>query len=223
MTPRPTRRQRLNAKRKRMPRDLADLHWYLEEELVWLHLGWKEYKTLCATNQARVDLLNSTAPNFFAHYEDTVWRETLMHLCRLTDPPKTGGKNNLTVMRLADAIPLRGLKSRVKKKASSAHSAAKFARDWRNRRIAHRSLEHAFKPSSRPLALVSRSRVEKALGALRDTLNAVALHYEGYVHDFEGVVAAFEGAQSLLYYLSSGLEAAEARRKAGILWSPKHW
>ena len=140
MSPSETREQRLAAKRKMMPRDLADLHWHLEDELTWLHLSWNEYKTLYATSQKRVDLLNATAPNFFVHYEDSVWRETLLHLCRLTDPPKSVGKNNLTVLRLPSVIDDAKLMAKVQQEAQAAAQAAAFARDWRHRRIAHGSL-----------------------------------------------------------------------------------
>jgi len=125
MSPPETREQRLEAKRKKMPLDLADLHWHLEDELTSLHLSWKEYETLYATNDRRIELLNATAPNFFVHFEDMVWRETMMHLCRLTDPPEFGRKDKhnekpkekLTVLRLSGAIDDMGLKNKVEKEA----------------------------------------------------------------------------------------------------------
>jgi HEPN superfamily AbiU2-like protein len=218
-----TREQRLAAKREKMPRDLADLHWHLEDELTWLHLAWKEYKTLYATNQKRVDLLNETAPNFFAHFQDLVWRETMLHLCRLTDPPKSVGKDTLTVRRLPSAIDDAKLSARVQQEADAAAQATSFARDWRHRRIAHRSLEHVLNPQLKPLARASREDIENALAALRQVMNSVSVHYEGYHHDFEGIIPAFTGAKALIYYLSSGLEADEARKRVGEQWSPPHW
>jgi len=220
-----TREQRLAAKREKMPLELADLHWYLEDELVWLHLGWKEYKALYATNQRRVDLLNATAPNFFAHFETLVWRETMLHLCRLTDPPTSGrkGKENLTVRRLPSAINDAKLSAKVQQEVDAAVQAASFARDWRHRRIAHRSLEHVLKPELKPLAKASRADIESALAALRQVMNSVSVHYEGYHHDFEGIIPAFTGAKALIYYLSSGLEADGTRKRAGAQWSPPHW
>lgn len=222
MTPPETREERLAAKREKMPRELADLHWHLEDELTWLHLGWKEYKTLFATNQKRVDLLNATAPNFFVHFEDLVWRETMLYLCRLTDPPRSVGKDNLTVLRLPSAIDDAKLSAKVQQEADAAKDAASFARDWRHRRIAHRSLEHVLNPEIKPLARASRADIENALAALRQVMNSVSVHYEGYHHDFEGIITAFTGAKSLLYYLSIGLEADETRKQAGVQWSP-HW
>jgi len=223
MSPSETREQQLAAKRKKMPRDLADLHWHLEDELTWLHLSWNEYKTLFYKSQKRIDLLNATAPDFFVRFSDSVWRETLLNLCRLTDPPKSVGENNLTVLRLPSMIDDAKLMTKVQQEAEAAKQATAFARDWRNRRIAHRSLEHAFNPQLKPLATARSADVEKALAALCQVMNSVSVHYEGYYHNFEGVTAPFRGAKALLYYLSSGLEADEGRKSAGIGWSPIHW
>lgn len=218
-----TREERQQARQRNMPGELADLHWHLEEELVWLHLNWKEYKSLYATNEKRVGLLNATAPNFFAHLEDLVWRETLLHLCRLTDPPKSVGKRNLTVRRLPDAVTDAQLRPRVEEQVDAAAKAAQFARDWRNRRLAHRSLDYVLAPQLKPLQEASRKKVESALLALREPMNTLSVHYEDVHHDYEGVIAAFSGAQALLYYLSSGLVADEARKASGERWSPPHW
>jgi hypothetical protein len=156
MSPSETQEQRLAAKRQKMPRELADLHWHLEDELTLLHLSWNEYEMLFATNQKRVDLLNTTAPKFFVHFEDLAWRETLLHLCRLTDPPKSTGKNTLTVLRLPSMIDDAKLKAKVEQETAEAKQATEFAQNWRNRRIAHRSLEHALNPQLKPLATARR-------------------------------------------------------------------
>lgn len=223
MSPAETREQILKAKRKKMPTVLADLHFHLENELTWLHLIWKEYKTLYATNERRVHLLNATAPNFFVHFENLVWRDVMLHLCCLTDPPKSAGKDTLTVRRLPDAVDDAQLKARVQQETDIAAQAAGFARDWRHRLIAHRSLDHVLNPQLEPLATAGCSEIENALTALRQVMNSVSVHYEGRYQDFEGVVASSSGAQALLYFLSSGLEAEETRKRAGVLWSPPHW
>lgn len=210
-----TQEQRLTTKRQKMPGDLADLHWHLEAELTILHFSWKEYKVFFAAGQAHIDLINATAPSFFMHFEDMAWGETLLHLCRLTDPPKSAGKNTLTVLSLARMIDDTKLKAKVEQEAEAAKQATAFARDWRNRRLAHRSLEHALDPQLKPLATARRADVEKALAALRQVMNSVSVHYESIHNDFESVIAPSKGAKALLRYLSKGLEADEARKNAG--------
>lgn len=213
----------IRRKKLKMSSELAQLFSHLEDELTWLHLGWKEYQTLFGTSERRIDLINETAPSFFLHYHELAWRETLLSLCRLTDLPKTGGKNNLTVLQLPALIRDSTFSSDVQAKAEEARKANAFARDWRNRQIAHRSLDHTLDPKLKPLEPANHANVEGGLAALRDVMNTVSVHHEGRHHDFQGVIAPFTGAQAVIYYLSSGLDAEEKRRDAGVQWNPVHW
>jgi hypothetical protein len=206
-----------------MPKPLAELHQQLGEELTWLCLHWKEYLKLVATNDRRIALLNATAPNFFVHFEDLVWQSTLLGLCRLTDPAHSVGKENLAITRLAAAVDDFDLAKQIKLEADVAVKASSFARDWRNRRVAHRSLELVANPTLHPLASASRADVEAAIEAVAKVLNTLNQHYDAVHHNYQGVVAAFEGSEALIYFLSSGREADEVRKREGKLWHPPDW
>ena len=67
---------------------LRNLHAYIE-------IKWAEYKELFGTSPRRIELLNSAAGLFFRILQDTLWEDALLHLCRLTDPAKMHGKENL--------------------------------------------------------------------------------------------------------------------------------
>lgn len=54
-------------------------------------------------------------------------------------------------------------------------------------------------------------------------LNMVGVHYNGVYHDYRGVIAAFEGSEALIYFLSSGLEAEERRQAEGMSWRPAYY
>jgi AbiU2 len=213
----------LAAKREKMPADLADLHFQLGQDLTWLNLNWQEFKKLFAINDKRFALMNVTAPRFFARFEQTVWHDTLLHLCRLTDPPQSVGKDNLTIRRLTTLITDLALAARVTLEVEDAVLNTEFARDWRNRRLAHRDLAHVLEPQLYPLAPASRADVEKALASLSTVMNSVELHYENATTSYEHVIVSDSGAEALLYYLSSGLEADEARKKEGQRWAPVHY
>jgi hypothetical protein len=207
----------------KMPSDLFDVHAQISDDLVFLCLHWKEYKKLFATDQNRIDLLNATAPNFFAHLDDLVWSTTMLGLCRLTDPPKSVGRDNLTVRRLPRLVPDSILASKVQDEVGAAVDSAEFARDWRNRRLAHRSLELLKNPHLAPLASATRAGVEGSIDLLCKVLNTISVHYDGVHHDFNGVVTAFEGSEALLFYLSSGLEAEQVRKADAKRWRPPHY
>ena len=117
-----------------MPAPLGELHYELYEEIAWLHLKWNDFRGLYASAPETVELLNAAAPDFFRNLQRMMWEDVLLHLCRLTDPPKSVGKDTLTVRRLPDDIPDRALRDQVKALADDAKQKTQFVRDWRNRR-----------------------------------------------------------------------------------------
>src|SRR5271166_410378 len=72
----------------------------LHNEVAILHLYWKEFLELFGTNQKRIDRLNQTAPGFFQMLQDELFQTNVLHIARLTDPPKSVGKDNLTLRNL---------------------------------------------------------------------------------------------------------------------------
>ena len=80
-----------------MGEELGSLYDALWQEVAGLHGKWSEYAALFGTRESRVDLLNQAAPYFFRIVQDSLWEDVLLHIARLTDPPKSAGKSNLTV------------------------------------------------------------------------------------------------------------------------------
>jgi hypothetical protein len=79
--------------------------------------------------------MNRTAGFFFTVVEDALWHDILLHITRLTDPPKQGDYENLTIFRLSSVLPGDELKSEIDRLLNRVRDDAKFAHDWRNRRI----------------------------------------------------------------------------------------
>lgn len=130
---------------------LGEMYFALYKEIVWLHLKWKDFRALFASNPERVDLLNRAAPYFFGNLQRMMFEDALMHLCRLTDPPQSMGHDNLTLQRLPDCcISIPVLCSQVQSNVDAAKQKTQFARDWRNRALAHQELPQS--TGIRPLA-----------------------------------------------------------------------
>ena len=129
----------------------------------------------------------------------------------------------MTIKRLIPLVTDSILAARVTHEIEEAVRNTEFARDWRNRRLAHRDLAQVLEPQLRPLALASRANVEAALASLCKVMNSVELHYENSTTSYERVIVADSGAEALLYYLSSGLDADETRKKEGKRWTPAHY
>jgi hypothetical protein len=139
-----------------------------------------------------------------------MWEDILLHICRLTDPPKSRrGKPNLTLLRLPDLVPA-AIQHDVHVLLQEAIRKCEFTRDWRNRLIAHRDLGHALNKYAAPLAPASRKSVGDALKAIIGVLNHVEMQQCGSTTYYEGI-SPHGNAESLLCVLRDGVEAETAR------------
>jgi AbiU2 len=190
---------------------LGSLYHALWHEVAWLHRKWHEYVELFGTKESRIHLCNAAAPAFFRIVEDALWDDALIHVTRLTDPPKIGRKHNLSILRLASLIDDAAASARVKALTHSAVHASAFCRDWRNRRIAHLDLDLALNAGAEPLEPASREKIWLAIAAINNVLDAVSLHYLNgtSIFDWGGHPG---GALSLLYVIDDGVRADTERR-----------
>lgn len=195
-----------------MPPEVNKLYEELWAELARIHLKWNDYRFLFADNPENFDVMNESAPQFFYDLQQLMWGDVLLHLCRITDRKKVSGKSTLTILKLADVITEPSLQKNVLSLGEDACAKTKFARDWRNRRLAHRELPPPNGQSSKPLAHASRQSVEDALLALRSTMNAVSLHYIDSTTAYEHSIPSSRGAGRLIFILQKGLEANQNLR-----------
>jgi hypothetical protein len=197
---------------EKMGEQLGIQYSALWREVVVLYFYWLEYIDLFGTKPERIQLLNQAAPRFFRMIEDELWEARLLHLARLTDPPQSGGKFNLTIRNLPNLITDAGLKAQTADLIEAAIKATEFCRDWRNRHIAHRDLNLALHGPAQELASGSRAQVRAAMEAIANVLNAVARFFDIRVTGFEHAMRR-EGAYTLLHVLNNGLKWHRAREE----------
>ncbi len=173
----------------------------LESDHFWLRLKWQEARALFRS-EARVDLLNRAARDFWGMMQQVLLEDILLHISRLTDPPRSAGKDNLTVQRLVDLHWAN--RERLTALVDEAVSASSFARPWRNRSLAHRDLELATGIAASPLPPATAEDVGASLSAL-DALFAGALQMEFGTQLDPEIVVGGEGAEDLLLVLRGGL------------------
>lgn len=194
----------------RMGAEVGTTYAELWQDVARINKKWAQYVELFGTSPERIDLLNRAAPSMIRTVQDTLWEDVLLHLARLTDPPRSTGKANLSVHYLASLLVGSPIGVNTQIAADSALAACGFARDWRNRRLAHRDLDLALGQSVLPLVPASRLAVKEALTAIEGVLNVVSLHFldsTTYFHLGPGG----QDAVSLLYLLREGLQAREER------------
>ncbi len=182
----------------------------LYEEVAWLQDKWREFRELFGTSPQRIGLLEEAAGRFFGQVQNALWEDTLLHLSRLTDAPKIGGKSNLSVQQLPDLIDDPALKGRVQLLVAQAVEKSAFARDWRNRFIAHRDLPQAVETPPQQLAFASRALVQEAIDALTAIVCTLYERFFGGGLDLR-VPGGPGDALDLLVVLQDGLSAARAR------------
>jgi hypothetical protein len=195
-----------------MPAPLGEIHHWLNDEIAWLHIKWADFCRLYATGQQRVDLLNAAAPAFFQHLQQMMWEDVLLHLCRITDSVKTMGHDNLTIMRIPDAIPDQAFRDEVKSLAEDARQKTQFAREWRNRRLAHQELPPFQGQATAPLPSASRRNVEDALAALGVAMNRIEQRYLKESVLYQQSIESLGGVECLVARLAKGMEAEKAER-----------
>src|SRR5687768_11954076 len=117
--------------------ELGQLQYLLWHDVTGLHLKWAEFRELFGTKPSRIDLMNESVPAFFGHLEDVLWSDVLLHLSRLTDPPATGGQQNLTFRRFPQLVARLPIRDAVHAELDNVENTTRFARDWRDRRLAH--------------------------------------------------------------------------------------
>ena len=189
---------------------LGTIYDALWQQSTWVHANWSEFVVVFGTTQSRVELLNKAAPSFFHWVQDSLWENVLLHLARLTDPPATGKKQNLTIQRLPGLVDHEETRAKVEELVGVALSTTSFARDWRNRRIAHSDLDLSISDTATALEFASRQKVNEALQALANVLNAVSLHYLESTSFFDGPNG---DGLALLYFIDDGVAAERLRRE----------
>ena len=146
----------------------------LWSEWVWGRMRLNEFRVLF--NRAEnVDLLNAFGGNFTWDIQRIFWDDLLLRICRLTDPPRSGGKENLSVTLLPEFCgdDDETLSEEVRRGAQTAVQKAEFARAWRNRRISHTDWASA-KREGKPLPEASLQKVASTLDAVHTVLNTIS-------------------------------------------------
>lgn len=198
---------------------LGPVYHALYKEVTWLHAKWLEYRKLYAQSEKRIDLLNGTASFFFGLVQDVLWKDVLLHIARLTDPPKQGQFENLTLRRLPDDVPDQYLADELCKLVEDALDWSQFARQWRDKRYAHIDLSLAIDVKAAALPGVSRQNVEDALSSFRRILNRLHVSYLDGEVAYEHFLTN-EDADALVYHLAVAARYEERQRERLIEGKP---
>lgn len=185
-------------------RELSEIFGPLYEDMIWLHARWQMYQQLFRHSARRTELLRDTADFFFSTLQEILLDDVVLRLARLADGEQTLGKQNLTLRQLPGRVPDAEVRIQVESLLERAIGACAFAKDQRNRRLAHRDLRLATGLAETPLAEIDLAAVDGALRAFRDVMNCLDECYgTGHVM-YELLETGAGNADGLARYLAMG-------------------
>ncbi len=197
---------------QKMGQELGVLYSVLWQEVVSLHNRWNQFFYLFAELPARVEVLNETAPFFFREVQDGLFELIILHIARLTDPPKSGVKRNASIQGLAPLVSPE-LRTTLNDRVSSSLELCEFCRDIRNRRLAHCDLDLRINKMATPLPSPPCGQIQDALDSLASVIDCVSNHYTQSTTAFNHVPDG-RGADALLHYLKAGIKMIDEQRHA---------
>jgi hypothetical protein len=196
-----------------MGEDLGRIFHALWQETFWLHNEWDEYLQLFGTKPTRIKLLNDVAPRFFRMVQNDLVEMIVLRIARLTDPPKSAGKSNLTIQQLPPLISDQTLSQELSGLVTAAITAAEPCRTRRHRRIAHNALDLSLRVAADSLPNLTRTNIIAAISSLGHVINAVSFHYINSRTEFS-LTSNPGGALALIRILDYGLIKKKERMAA---------
>ena len=183
-------------------------------ELMWLHAKWNNYTALFEADGDQLGLLDATAPACFRIIHACMKTDILLSLARLTDPPSSSGRPNLSLRRLMVILTEAGFSAAADRCSSDLEElleVCKPVRTRRNRLLAHADLATLQGVEAGPIPLIPPSLVNEALRHARTILNTIEAEFKDSETAYQAPILRGE-AKALLMFLRKGLEAMEHDR-----------
>ncbi len=140
----------------------------------WGTITIRELRILTRAEDAKP--LRAIMGGFLLHVQWVFWENLILLVSKLTDPVSSGkGKDNLTILKLPELCEDAELHCEVSSRVNTAIESGEFARDWRNRVIAHTDLSRVIGPNPEPLASASIEKVGNALDEIHSVLNYISI------------------------------------------------
>lgn len=190
---------------EKMGYDFGILFQSLYYEVIWLTFKWMEYENLYGKKESRVEILNSSAPFMFYIIQNSLWENIILGICRITDPPETRGKKNITLTAMSIQIKDNELKKEIEFELNELNKKVEFCRDWRNRMVAHLDYDLAINTQfAKPLEIATRLKIKEAIHHIHKIIKKIFIKFLDSDLSFDYIFNP-GGAESLLLKLENGL------------------
>ncbi len=189
-----------------LPDDIRDVFMWLCQDVVSLRLKWDMYLELFG-NPAKSAIIDQL-PRPFSVIEEALRTAMTMAVCRLSDPHKSCGKENLNFRALEVFY---GQDEDFKLLIADFVASCEPVKKHRDKLVAHSDKVARLTPQQAMIPQIKRTDIDEILKKAETILNHVARNYGnfGYVFGLPGD----SGAVSLLYWIEKGLGT---RRTAAV-------
>lgn len=142
------------------------------EECIWLRCCYNTYTTLYESGSDVLQTLSKTASIFFHDFNMILIDYCILLICRITDPAKSFGRDNLTVQHLNSLLRERGVfNDEICRYSKDLHAYREKVKPVRDRLIAHRDADSVM--NGKPLGNHEKEDVEKFFDSLQEYADAV--------------------------------------------------
>ncbi len=202
--------------------EFGNFFYEIYSQTVWLFVEWEQYKKLY-TKKETVEVLNKTAPSYFALQQRIQWNSIILSIARLTDNKQAMGYENLTYLKIPDYIKDEELKQEIQLEIITLKKEREDIKNLRHKILAHNDLECILSEEKKIEILnsITLKKTETVLSQIENIFQKLYGHYFKAHMLFEGTLFKFD-AGSLIYWLKTGL-LLEKIRTEQTNHDPKLW
>jgi hypothetical protein len=187
-----------------MGQEFGDVFYWSFNEWCDLQQIWEQFENLFGHSPKRVAVMNEAGAAFFYNVDRLFFEASMLALCRLSDPLKSAGKDNLTVMLFMKYMDSDVRKVKMKALLETVTTSTSFARDWRNRKIGHNNLDLRM-GTAIPLEDATRNAVNEAIASLHSVFEYVAVEFM-QTNLGNKVIPSLNNEMTMLHRLHLGIE-----------------
>jgi hypothetical protein len=202
---------------REFPDSLQEIFEGLWQETVSLHAHWELYLDLYG-DPKKIRILNATVPSVFQLIEENLRANMIVSFGRLTDPSKTGKKDNLSLARLVESLPAHcddDFVCSANQRLVDIQSQCEPITTHRNRRVAHNDLATAIHYHENPLPGIGQSRITEALKMIAELMNSVQMYFQNGETTYGHCIQRGTG-KDLIFLLEQSIEYGRKQRDAEV-------
>lgn len=155
--------------------EFGEYFFHLNQNVFGLIGIWDVYRSFFGTDEQRVDLLNRASGYVALTVQDALHERIILGVCQVTDPAESGGRKNLTIRGLPRFISDQSCRDEVAAMIDIALDRTSFARDLRNKLLAHSDL--AATVGSYQVDYSSREKITSAIRSIITPLRRIHMRY----------------------------------------------